>query len=89
MPEAYSRWRAEAGAIRVGGRKEDPRPPEPLFHGNRRIVIENNTIEGCPHARICVRCATAVAVRDDAPSHANYVDAPDAGSASGLSNVAP
>ena len=83
-PEAYSPWRSELGAISVSARKEDPKSPNPFFNGNRHIVIENNTIDGCPVAGIYVRCASDVTVRGNAVSHTNYVSAPDAGSEAGF-----
>ena len=59
-PEAYSPWRSELGAISVVARKEDPKSSQLFFNGNRRIVIENNTIDGCPVSGIYARCATAL-----------------------------
>jgi len=83
-PETYSPWRSELGAISVAARKEDPKSGQPFFDGNRHLVIEGNTIDGCSVAGIYVRCATDVTIRGNAVSRVNYVHAPDAGRAVGF-----
>ncbi|NQT16780.1 MAG: right-handed parallel beta-helix repeat-containing protein [Planctomycetes bacterium] len=49
--------------------RADPRSELPIWPGNRRIVIENNTIRDCPVAGIFVAAAENVKVRGNRLEH--------------------
>jgi len=74
------------GAISVFGRVEDGFDCPP---GNRGIVIEHNSIDGCPVAGVHISCARGVRVTGNRIAHTNYVAAPAAGSRRGLSVSLP
>ena len=76
------------GAISVFGRT-DRDSKLPLWPGNRRIVIEGNTIRNCPAAGIFVAAAADVQVRGNRLENCFYRPGESAGKARGLTPCWP
>ncbi len=70
------RWGYPLAGITLFGRVE---PDVPCPPANRGIVIERNTIDGCPAAGIHVSCAREVQVTGNTIAHTNYLAAGDGG----------
>jgi hypothetical protein len=76
------------GAIGVFGRT-DRESRLPLWPGNRGIVIEHNTIRGCPQAGIFVAAAKDVQIRNNRLEHCFYRPGESAGKGRGLAVSGP
>jgi nitrous oxidase accessory protein NosD len=76
------------GAIGVFGRT-DRESRLPLWPGNRGIVIEDNTIRGCPQAGIFVAAAKDVQIRNNRLEHCFYRPGESAGKGRGLAVSGP
>ena len=76
------------GAIGVFGRT-DRESQLPLWPGNRGIVIEGNTIRGCPQAGIFVAAAKDVQIRNNRLENCFYRPGESAGKGRGLAISGP
>ncbi|NUQ01138.1 MAG: right-handed parallel beta-helix repeat-containing protein, partial [Armatimonadetes bacterium] len=77
------------GAISVYARPERFGPDLTLFAGHRRIVIEDNVIDGSALAGIHVAAAREVTIRNNVLKRTNYATAPDAGREAGQRLTGP